>query len=395
MINVKHQNEMSAKVFGTPSQSQDIPLRHSENYKEAIDHTICDDKQSILDDNLIASGNSAFHSQKFSNEFEQPKELFCANLEKSQDEKFSANLLQDVPCLPVLKEIQSSDNCNLNSAISEELEDVKNDKFEQNLNVPSFYQTQNKDASKDNLSSKVNSSGLQGNSKSPVSKTSLESTLNCKRVKSIKVLDSSDSSSGDELGDLAMPVKRRRVASLTSSSSHPKLSPQLDSEEMRDFERYDDNVWKYFKDEATRSDKENAVRPNLSTQKAEKSQQTSAIILDSEDEDAIPSTADAIKNINSDLSLIRRMRQKKSKVLSDTESEPDTVDLCSQEDSMLPALTNDLTVSIGDKLTKCNKSLDLAREILEENQSENIPGQGENATTLSKLDSTKAAGNLI
>ncbi|KAB7494178.1 Breast cancer type 1 susceptibility-like protein [Armadillidium nasatum] len=207
----------------------------------------------------------------------------------------------------------------------------------------------------------------------PLKSLSADSPIAFKRNRRIKRIESPNSSSDDELNELIKPQKKRtRIFSCTSSTSvKPNLenSPKIDSEEMRDFERYDENVWHYFKDKIEK-DKNCVDKEKDKTVTIENNKETSTDVHhidDTSDDDVIPCTDEVLKNIEADLPAREKEKQVLMSENPTLKKLTQTVELLSQ-DSVTGTTTSDLNSSVRELFDKCNTSLHNAYKILNKSQ---------------------------
>ncbi|KAG7177432.1 breast cancer type 1 susceptibility protein-like, partial [Homarus americanus] len=223
-----------------------------------------------------------------------------------------------------------------------------------------------------------------------------------RRFKRIRMPTNSDSSSEESDTEVIMnpPKRKPKIISTSSSNSSavqksqktkfekPELFP-LDSEEMRDLERLDQNVWEFFghPDEDLMDKKDDDQNSHTSIEDVNSQKIKSVVESDDaplttltipSDEEEIPSTAEVLRNVNQDLNLIKSMRKNKKKI------DLEIITLGSSQDTLHSA--NVPSLSLGTKMlfARVNKSLSKAEALLDENSTtckdKNIPLEEQNST---------------
>ncbi|XP_053655913.2 uncharacterized protein [Cherax quadricarinatus] len=207
----------------------------------------------------------------------------------------------------------------------------------------------------------------------------LRSSFDMTRRKFKRIRRPSTSGSSCEDSDLEViipPVKRKAKSISSSGSSNQSSAVQkkrnmkveieqeypVDSEEMRDLERLDQNVWEFFghPDEGINKKEVNQnshVIDDLDSNQTDHDELPPATLSIPSDDEEMSSTADVIRNVNADMLLIKQMREEKLKV-------PEvTTDMSSQEsvistNTVLSVTTNKLFTKVDKSLTKAEALLD-------------------------------------
>lgn len=190
---------------------------------------------------------------------------------------------------------------------------------------------------------------------------------------------SSGSSSEDSDSDSVQP-RKRKPKSISSSDSlqvsgrskegktmEDLEQHKLDSEEMRDLERLDKNVWEFFghpdedllsnKDE---DDKSSHISIDDPSQKKDLNEfENDALVPSLPSDEEIPSTEDVIRNVQMDMDLVKKMREQ-------GQGDPEVISLISQEIQQTAPSTQKPTFSASTKalFSKVDKNLTKAEDLL-------------------------------
>lgn len=226
----------------------------------------------------------------------------------------------------------------------------------------------------------VGSKNLEEEQEESDSDSPLKASLESKRQTFKRIRrPSSGSSSDDSDSDSVQP--RKRKAKTISSSDSIQMSGrfkegkskenleqhQLDSEEMRDLERLDKNVWEFFghpdEDLLTNKDdddKSSHVSIDDPSQKKDIIEfENDALVPSLPSDEDIPSTEDVMRNVQMDMDLVKKMRQQ-------GQGDPEVISLISQEIQETAPSTQKPTFSASTKslFNKVDKNLTKAEDLL-------------------------------
>ncbi|XP_068219414.1 serine-rich adhesin for platelets-like isoform X2 [Palaemon carinicauda] len=212
--------------------------------------------------------------------------------------------------------------------------------------------------------------GNKGSNTSEESGSTLEDDNNStqRKFKRIRMPSSSSSSEDSDSENITQKRKRKpKVSSDSESSLTSKVAKIenkgekhegqhiLDSEEMEVMERFDKNIWEYF------------GHPDMDLMETQKGKESPLTIEDGSQQDKdvevipsdedIPNTDDVMRNVEADLALIKKIRQKK-------EDSQMTVDLSSQvSDSSLKLPS--LSMNTKSLMKRADKNLSVAENMLD------------------------------
>ncbi|XP_071542491.1 uncharacterized protein [Panulirus ornatus] len=233
-------------------------------------------------------------------------------------------------------------------------------------------------------------------------KVSLDSSK--RSFKRIRRPASSSSSSEDSDTEAMINPPKRKPKVISSSSSNPSShvleqtqkakfkslkQHTLDSEEMRDLERLDQNVWEFFghPDEDLldkRDDDQNSHVsiddiPSQNVKNMMEFDDPPPMTLSLPSDDEIPGTAEVLKNVNADMAIIKKMRDEKAK-------DPEVITVTSSHELHSESIPT-LSSSTKQLFTKVDKSLTKAESLLDHNTSffENIHTPEEEKTSIGEL----------
>nr|XP_045619758.1 uncharacterized protein LOC123771312 [Procambarus clarkii] len=210
-----------------------------------------------------------------------------------------------------------------------------------------------------------------------------ESLIPTKRkFKRIRKPANSDSSSEGSDSEAILNPPKRKPKVISSSSSNQSSAAQktcitksesleqhpLDSEEMRDLERLDQNVWEYFgypdEDAISKTDEQNSQISNDDGQSqklrdiAEQDEPLPVTSSIPSDDEEIPSTAEVVRNVNADMLLIRKMRER--------EADDSEVIIVTSQDSTFSSSTKNLFTKVDKSLSKAEALFETDNNIFED-----------------------------
>lgn len=230
-------------------------------------------------------------------------------------------------------------------------------------------------------------------------------SLKCS-FKRIRRPASSSSSSEDSDSEAVINPPKRKPKVISSSSSNPSSTVQetqkkseilkqhtLDSEEMRDLERLDQNVWEFFghPDEDLmnkRDDDQNSHisiddDPSQNVKNQIEFDEPPPVTLSLPSDDEIPGTAEVLKNVNADMAIIKKVRDEKVK-------DPEVMMVASPQETLPSASIPTFSSSTKKLFTKVNKSITKAEALLDQDTSlfENLSTPQEEKTSIGNPEKT-------
>lgn len=208
----------------------------------------------------------------------------------------------------------------------------------------------------------------------------LKAPLDSKRQTFKRIRRPSSGSSSDDSDSDSVQPRKRKPKSISSSDSIQMSARskegktkenleqhQLDSEEMRDLERLDKNVWEFFghPDEDLLSnkdddDKSSHVSIDDPSQKKDIIEfENDALVPSLPSDEDIPCTEDVMRNVQMDMDLVKKMRKQ-------AQGDPEVISLISQEIQETAPSTQKPTFSASTKslFSKVDKNLTKAEDLL-------------------------------
>ncbi|XP_063598857.1 breast cancer type 1 susceptibility protein homolog [Penaeus indicus] len=226
----------------------------------------------------------------------------------------------------------------------------------------------------------IGSATLEEEQEESDSDSPLKAPLESKRQTFKRIRRPSSGSSSDDSDSDSVQPRKRKPKTISSSDSIQMSGRskegktkenleqhQLDSEEMRDLERFDKNVWEFFghPDEDLLSnkdddDKSSHVSIEDPSQKKDIIEfENDALVPSLPSDEDIPSTEDVMRNVQMDLDLVKKIRKQ-------SQGDPEVISLISQEIQETAPSTQKPTFSASTKSLFCkvDKNLTKAEDLL-------------------------------